>query len=549
MSDISVPVTQPPNEHEEATRLVLFAWLWQLLLSVAGLGATAYLFGQLGEPEGNPLVMGLLLFVGLMTIMSMISVPFLYQRRHRGRMIALIVNYLLFVLLFVYTLHTLGVFLSIDNLADTFGPALPFLALVGIGFLLRGRSEQLDFLAFILIVIFALYSLFVMGILPAMQTLVQRIFADNLSLGLTVATLLLGVSTWAWWHANTARAFHASIADTEMLSGYLLLSPNLIGFLIFFAGPLIFSFYVSLTEWSAFGDKEWVALGNYQTILSLDLATLENPTQRASEVLTARYVELTRFELFGRDWVLGAKDKLFWLALRNTFMFCLMVLPLSVVPALFLANILNSKIPGMRIFRALYFIPSVAAVVGVAVIWNWLYNSTVGFINYGISNLIILLNSIPGFALTDPQVRWLSSSNTALIAIAIMSAWRIVGFNTVLFLAGLQGIPREIYEAAEVDGAGIWRKFRSITVPLLAPTTFFVVTTTIIQALQVFDEVFVLMNPPAGPNNSTLTAVLYLYQNGFQRFNLGYASAVAWTLFIIIFIVTFIQFRIQKEEQ
>lgn len=549
MSDISVPVTQPTNPHEQSTRLVLFAWLWQLLLSVAGLGASIYFFGQLGEQESNPFVMGLLLFVVLMTIMSAISVPLLYQGRHRGRMMALLVNYLLFVAFFLYTLHLLGVFLSIDNLADTFGQALPFLLIVGIAFLLRGRNERIDFLAFVLIVIFGLYSLFTMGILPAIQALVQRMLADNVSLGLTVATVVFGLSTWLWWHTNTAQAFNASISDTEMLNGYLLLSPNLIGFLIFFAGPLLFSFYVSLTEWSAFGDKEWVAFGNYQTIFSLDIATLDNPTQRASEVLAARHVELTRFELFGRNLVIGAKDKLFWLALRNTFMFCLMVVPLSVIPALFLANILNSKIPGMRFFRALYFIPSVAAVVGVAVIWSWLYNSTVGFINYGITNLIIFLNSIPGLTLTDPQVRWLSSSNTALIAIVIMSAWRIVGFNTVLFLAGLQGIPREIYEAAEVDGAGTWRKFRSITVPLLAPTTFFVVTTTIIQALQVFDEVFVLMNPPAGPNNSTLTAVLYLYQNGFQRFNLGYASAVAWSLFIIIFIVTFIQFRIQQQEQ
>ncbi len=386
-----------------------------------------------------------------------------------------------------------------------------------------------------------------MGLMAGIQSIAQQIIANPTTLGLTVATVLFGLMTWLWWHEKMALAFGATISQSEMLDGYLFLSPNLLGFLIFFAGPLLFSFYVSLTEWSAFGDKQWVGLANYQEIFSFDFATLDDSNQRASEVLASRFVELTRFNLFGKDIIIGAKDKLFWIALRNTIMFCLMVVPLSVIPALLLANILNSKIPGMRFFRALYFIPSVAAVVGVAVIWNWLYNSTVGFINYGITNLIEFINMLPGLALTDPQIRWLSSSDTALFAIVLMSAWRIVGFNTVLFLAGLQGIPREIYEAAEVDGATTWRKFRSITIPLLAPTTFFVLTTTIIQALQVFDEVFVLMNPPAGPNNSTLTAVLYLYQNGFQRFNLGYASAVAWALFVIIFIVTLIQFRIQRE--
>ena len=145
MSDISIPATQSNNEHEESSRLVLVAWLWQLFLSVAGLGAMAYFFGQLGEEESGPFVMGLLLFVLLMTVMSAMSVPLLYRQRHRGRMIALIVNYLLFVAFFLYTLHTLGVFLSIDNLADTFGQALPFLVIVGAGLLLRGRSEQIDF--------------------------------------------------------------------------------------------------------------------------------------------------------------------------------------------------------------------------------------------------------------------------------------------------------------------------------------------------------------------------------------------------------------------
>ncbi|MFQ3663335.1 MAG: sugar ABC transporter permease, partial [Chloroflexaceae bacterium] len=142
---------------------------------------------------------------------------------------------------------------------------------------------------------------------------------------------------------------------------------------------------------------------------------------------------------------------------------------------------------------------------------------------------------------------WLASQQTALASIIIMAAWQLLGFNTILFLAGLQGIPNDVYEAATIDGAGTWQRFRSITLPLLGPTTFFVVTTTLITTLQVFSEPFVMTPPPGGgPNNATLTSVLYLYQRGFNRFEQGYAAAVAWVLFLFIFAVTIVQFRMQR---
>ena len=229
-------------------------------------------------------------------------------------------------------------------------------------------------------------------------------------------------------------------------------------------------------------------------------------------------------------------------------MFSIMAVPLSVIPALFLANLLNSKLPGMKFFRAVYFLPSIAAVVGIALIWQWLYNAAVGYINYAITSAINLLNAIPGVMLVDPQVRWLSDTHTALLAVVIMAAWQWLGFNTVLFLAGLQNIPGELYEAATVDGAGKWAQFWNVTLPLLAPTTFFVVTTAVINALQLFEQVYVLIptEPPGGPNNATLSLVLYLYQKGFQRFEQGYASAVAWVLFIAIFAITLIQYTRQR---
>jgi ABC-type sugar transport system permease subunit len=224
----------------------------------------------------------------------------------------------------------------------------------------------------------------------------------------------------------------------------------------------------------------------------------------------------------------------------------LISVPLSVIPALLLANILNSKIPGMKIFRSIYFLPSISAVVGISLIWQWLYNATIGYINYFITAGLHVINTIFSTGYPDAQIRWLSESRTALMAIIIVAAWQTMGFNTVLFMAGLQNVPKELYEAATVDGAGRWARFWKITIPLITPTTFFVFTTTTIQALQVFESVFIMTNPPGSPGTSTLTIVLYLYQNGFQRFQQGYGAAIAWVLFVIIFTVTLLQFRYQR---
>jgi ABC-type sugar transport system permease subunit len=221
------------------------------------------------------------------------------------------------------------------------------------------------------------------------------------------------------------------------------------------------SLYVSFTNWDAFGTREWLGLQNYAALLNLTIVPLASADQLANQAMDARvYSELTRFTIFGRSFLIGAQDRLFWIALGNTIRFVLMAVPLSVIPALLLANLLNSKIPGMTFFRAVYFLPSVAAVVGIALVWQWLFNSTIGYINYFITLAIDFLNTVTGGdQLADPQIRWLSSSNTALLAVVIMSAWQWTGFNTVLFLAGLQNIPGELYEAATVDGANSWQKF------------------------------------------------------------------------------------------
>jgi multiple sugar transport system permease protein len=212
-----------------------------------------------------------------------------------------------------------------------------------------------------------------------------------------------------------------------------------------------------------------------------------------------------------------------------------------------LSLILNSKLPGVNFFRALYFIPSIAAVVGTALIWRWLYDPTIGYFNYIIGEIVNFLNSTLGFNLSDPNIQWLTGPGVVLFSIVFLASWQAVGFNTVLFLAGLQGIPNTLYEAATVDGANRWQQFRNVTLPMLAPTTFFVSITTIVTGLQVFNEPFALFPARPIPVQAT-TSVFYLYNRGFNRFEFGYASSVAWLLFIIIFAVTLVQFRLQRSD-
>jgi ABC-type sugar transport system permease subunit len=360
--------------------------------------------------------------------------------------------------------------------------------------------------------------------------------------------VIFGAALWGVGRQPTAVALRAKTSHEQILNGWLFLSPNLLGFLIFFAGPLLLSFYFSFTDSDAFNTPNWIGFANYAKILNIRFATLTSPTQLARDVVDIKiYDEVGRLVIGNWGILFAAADKFFWLALRNTLTFALFAVPLSVIPALVLSNVLNSKLPGMKFFRAVYFMPSIAAVVGISLVWQWLYNATIGYINYFITLGIEFWNNLFNLAVVDPKIQWVSDEKTALFAVILIAAWQTMGFNTVLFLAGLQNIPGELYEAATVDGAGPWDKFWGITLPMLAPTTFYVVTTTTIQAMQVFEQVFILMNPPEGPNNSTITLVLYLYRSGFQNFKQGYASAIAWVLFIVIFGLTLIQFQRQRQ--
>jgi ABC-type sugar transport system permease subunit len=495
--------------------------------------------------------------LGLSAIFSAIAFFDVIGRQHRGRTFSLFIDYLGLVACALVMLHTGGVFIGIDALAENFGSGAPFLGILFVGYLIgaagdyfqSGTSTEKLMRRIGNWVMIAGGFLFFFGVnaLTGLIAIVTNL-ATPVGFASVLGVVIFGLAFWGMWRAPTALALKAKTFHEQMLNGWLFLSPNLLGFLIFFAGPLLLSFYFSFTNSDAFNVPEWVGLANYAKILNVTIKPLASATQLPQEVLDIKtYDEVGRL-VFGNGGILfGAEDKLFWLALKNTLVYALFAVPLSVIPALVLANVLNSKLPGMKFFRAVYFIPSIAAIVGISLVWQWLYNATVGYINYFITLGVEFWNNLFNAGLIDPKINWVSDEKTALLAIIIIAAWQTMGFNTVLFLAGLQNIPGELYEAATVDGAGAWDKFWRITLPMLAPTTFYVVSTTTIQAMQVFEQVFILMNPPEGPNNSTITLVLYLYRSGFQNFKQGYASALAWVLFIVIFGLTLIQFQSQRK--
>jgi ABC-type sugar transport system permease subunit len=547
---------QTDSRTELLLRISIF-WRGLFALLSAG-GAIALWTGTLlpDAPLWQKIIITVILVIA--SIFSAVGALQISRRNHSGRMISLTLDYLAFVACVVFTLNIGEVFIGIDALAETFASGLPYLGIVILGYFLgvmdeyfpqkqQGSETSLKMASqWVMLGGFVLFLLRVgaiNGILYFLNKLTQPMGIVSV-----VGIAIFGFSIWAIGRAETAQALHVKTNHEQILSGWLFLSPNLLGFLIFFAGPLILSLYFSFTDSDAFKTPNWIGFANYAKILNIQFATLSSPDQLAKEVVDIKiYDEVGRF-IFGNKGILfAAADKYFWLALRNTLTFVLFAVPLSVIPALVLSNVLNSKLPGMKFYRALYFMPSIAAVVGISLVWQWLYNATIGYINYFITLGIQFWNNLFHLAIIDPKIQWVSDEKTALLAVVLIAAWQTMGFNTVLFLAGLQNIPGELYEAATVDGAGSWDKFWAITLPMLAPTTFFVVSTTTIQAMQVFEQVFILMNPPEGPNNSTITLVLYLYRSGFQNFKQGYASAIAWVLFIVIFGLTLVQFQRQRK--
>ncbi|KAB8129535.1 sugar ABC transporter permease [Gracilibacillus oryzae] len=229
------------------------------------------------------------------------------------------------------------------------------------------------------------------------------------------------------------------------------------------------------------------------------------------------------------------QDPNFIKAIVNTTVFVIGVVPVSIVLSLAIAIMLNSKIKALSFFRTIYFLPFVTSVVAVAIVWGWIFHSDYGLLNYFL-----------GFFGIDP-IEWLTDPTYSMPALIILSVWKGLGFNIIIFLAGLQNINKQYYLAAQVDGASAWHRFLSVTIPLLSPTMFFISIISIINAFKVFDEIFALFNGRPGPANSTLTVVYYVYQKFYEEWEFGLASAAAFVLFIIVFLFTLIQLSLGKK--
>jgi ABC-type sugar transport system permease subunit len=323
----------------------------------------------------------------------------------------------------------------------------------------------------------------------------------------------------------------------EAIEGYLFLLPNLLGFLVFMGVPLALSLYYSFTDYDLLTPAKFVGLKNYVDALGFKIdpgAYGEALAEGATWFAASKSVVV-------------AHDPVFWLALRNTFLYAVGMLVLTLIPAFLVAWLLNSKLRGMTFFRALFYIPVVASIVGIALVWFWIYKKPSGVLNMVISAVVQALNWILsplGVTVNDPDIGWLVDSGYALRSLFVMTAWATIGYDMVIFLAALQGVSREMLEAALVDGSSRWHTLRKIVVPLLSPTIFFVLVTNIISVLQIFSEPYIMTL--GGPANSTMTIVLYLYRLGFQRFRMGYAASLAWIVFAIVFLITQLQFRLAR---
>ena len=281
----------------------------------------------------------------------------------------------------------------------------------------------------------------------------------------------------------------------KALWGYILLLPWLLGLIIFILGPIIASLYLSFTDYEVISPPVWVGLANYQKAF------------------------------FG--------DDLFWPSLWRTFEYSIAVVPIGLLGSLFLAILLNRGMKGTNIFRTLFFLPSLTPAVALALLWAWLFHPSVGPINLGLSYIGI---QGPG---------WLTDKNWALPALIIISLWASMGGNGMLiFLAGLQGVPESLMDAAEIDGAGRWEKFRNITLPMISPTMLFNLILGVIGALKVFTIAFVATQ--GGPSYATWFFALHIYQQSFSYFRMGYGSALAWLFVVMLLIFTYIQLTISR---
>jgi multiple sugar transport system permease protein len=282
--------------------------------------------------------------------------------------------------------------------------------------------------------------------------------------------------------------------ERQQWEGYLFIAPWLLGFLFFTLGPILISIYLSMTKWDLMHPRPlWIGAQNYRDLFN---------------------------------------DPDFYLSLNRTLYYTAVSVPLGMAGSLAVAMLLNQKVPGISVFRTVYYLPAVTSSVAMFLLWRWVLNPEYGLVNYLLHTVFHTPRNWPG---------WLSDPGWAMPALILMNLWYLGG-GMIIYLAGLQGIPQHLYEAAELDGAGAWSQFRNVTIPMLTPTIFFNLVMSVIGSFQVFTQAYVMTD--GGPAKATMFYVLLLYKQAFDFLRFGYASAMAWILFIIIAVLTAFNFKV-----
>jgi multiple sugar transport system permease protein len=301
--------------------------------------------------------------------------------------------------------------------------------------------------------------------------------------------------------ATATRRRRGGWRPSSQPEAYLFLLPSLLGLLAFTAVPVLAALWLSFQDWNLIRSPVFVGVANYAEL---------------------------------------ARDPVFRQAFGNTLYFLVTVVPLQLLIGLVIATALNQGLRGIKWYRLIYFMPVVTNIVAAALVFQWMFNRDFGIV----SALIWGMADATGLPIQPPD--WLNSTTWARPAVVLLTLWKNVGFTVVIYLAGLQAVPQDLYDAASVDGASVWQRFRNITVPLVSPTTFFLLVIQMIGAFQLFSEPYVLSRGQGGPAGATLTMVFYIYQNAFSFGRMGKAAAIAWVLFIFIFACTVIQNRLQR---
>lgn len=284
--------------------------------------------------------------------------------------------------------------------------------------------------------------------------------------------------------------FYKNLINNDSSAAWIFIFPAILGTIIFIIIPVICSFGLSFCKWDLLNPVEFVGINNYRIIFS---------------------------------------EQNFYKILINTFVFAISTSVFGVIIPLILAAILNSKIRGSEFYKTAYFLPFITPMIVIGVVWEWIFDPNIGMLNH----------------ILKIHINWLYDTHWAMIALIIVSVWKLIGYNMVIFLSGFSGISQSMFEAAKIDGANSFQTFKNVTVPLLSPTIFFVVIITAISSFQVFDLIYLMTE--GGPLDSTNVLVYAIYKNAFEYFNVGKASALAYILFVIILVLTLVQWNLRKK--